>query len=43
MEIRLVPIKRSNMDECLALPVAREQEKYKCPNSESLMASAEDR
>ena len=43
MEIRLVPINSANMDECLALAVARGQEKYICPNSESLMAAAENR
>ena len=43
MEIRLVPINSANRDECLALGVARGQEKYICPNSESLRAAAESR
>lgn len=43
MEIRLVPINSANRDECLALGVARGQEKYICPNSESLRAAAENR
>lgn len=40
MEIRLVPINGANRDECLALGVVRGQEKYICPNSESLRAAA---